>query len=75
MQSEKIKLLKLLEQTEDMELIEDMLALLKSRTEKPNRYEEWNEEVRNDVEEAINQADAGEIIPHKKAVTQLKKWV
>lgn len=75
MQAEKIKLIKLLEKTEDLGLIREIWDLVKAREEKGDRWEEWNEDVKNDVEEAIRQADAGELIPHEKAVTLLKKWV
>jgi hypothetical protein len=74
MQAEKIQLMKMLLETEDLTLIRQIRQLIKSHTEKTDIWDKWDDEVRADVEEAIKQADRGELIPHDKAVTLLKKW-
>lgn len=72
-QTEKLQLMKMLLETEDKSLLKQVKALFEAR--KPTDiWDEWDDEVRMDVEEAIRQADAGELIPHEKAVTMLKKW-
>lgn len=37
-------------------------------------FEFSDAEIAEMVEEAIEQADAGELIPHKEAISKLKKW-
>lgn len=65
--------MKMLLETEDKSLLAQIKALFEARR-KGDIWDEWDDEVRTDVEEAIRQADAGELIPHKKAVAMLKKW-
>lgn len=72
-QAEKLQLMKMLLETEDKSLLVQIKALFEAR-KKGDIWDEWDDEVRADVEEAIRQADAGELIPHDKAVTMLKKW-
>lgn len=72
-QTEKLQLMKMLLETEDKSILKQLKAVFDSRT-KSDIWDEWDDEVRKDVEEAIRQADAGELIPHSKAITMLKKW-
>lgn len=74
MQSDKSRLLKVLQETEDWNLIKEVWTLVRAHTGKTYRSDEWHDEVKSDVEEAIEQAEDGQLIPHKEAITKLKKW-
>lgn len=57
-----------------LRLVQALLAEYKS-VGKKNVIDEWDDEVRADVEEALRQANSGNLISHESAVKMLKKWL
>lgn len=73
METEKLQLIQMLLETEDKSLLAEIKTLFDKHS-KGDIWDEWDDEVRRDVEEAIAELDRGEGIPHEKAIAMLKKW-
>lgn len=72
-QAEKLQLVKMLLETEDKSLLKQIKALFEAR--KPSDiWDEWDDEVRADVEEAIAELERGEGIPHEVVMQEFSKW-
>ncbi|KAB2916195.1 hypothetical protein QQ054_35455 [Oscillatoria amoena NRMC-F 0135] len=72
-QTEKLQLMKMLLETEDKSILKQLKAVFDSRT-KSDIWDEWDDEVRKDVEEAIAELDRGEGIPHAVVMQEFSKW-
>ncbi len=72
-QTEKLQLMKMRIETEDKSIIKQLKAVFDSRT-KSDIWDEWDDEVRKDVEEAIAELDRGEGIPHEVVMQEFSKW-
>jgi predicted transcriptional regulator len=58
----------------DDKTVQMVYALLEAE----HQYDFWDElpeEVRADIDEAIKQADAGELIPHEEVMKKYQKWL
>lgn len=72
-QAEKLQLMKMLLETEDKSLLAQIKALFEA-SKKGDIWDEWDDEVRADVEEAIAELDRGEGIPHAEVMQEFSKW-
>lgn len=70
-EAQKLQLMKMLLETEDISLLAQVKDLFEAK-KKADLWDEWDDEVRTDVEEAIAQADAGQLIPHSEAIKLLR---
>lgn len=60
--------------TDDQHTIDQLKAILDAKTPKSDIWEEWDDEVRSDVEEALAEFDRGEGIPHEEVMRKFEKW-
>lgn len=72
-QAEKIELVKMILNTNDKTLISTIKKIFTKKT--VDFWDELDEEVKADVEEAIKQLERGEGIPHEKVMKRYKKWL
>ena len=71
----KSELISLIEKIEDNKVLNAIYVLLTKQTGTEKKVDFWDElpeEVRNDIDEAIEEADRGEGIPHKEAMRQIR---
>lgn len=64
--------MRLVLETEDAALIQDIKALLQER--KDDVFDELTPEAQQDVLDGIGHADRGEVVSHSQAVHLLGKW-
>jgi len=74
-QAEKLKIIEMLLETTDRDLIKQMRALFDRSHKEVDFWDEMPDEIKESVERGIRQADAGEGIPHEEAVKKLAKWL
>ena len=75
MQAEKLKLIQMLLETKDKELIQQVKALLSIHQKDADFWDEMPDTIKESVERGLRQSEAGEGIPHEKAVKRLSKWL
>ncbi len=73
LQAEKLHLIQLLLDIEDPKILSKIEALIKINS-KESKQNNWDIDLEKEIQEAINQADNGALIPHKEAVGKLKRW-
>lgn len=73
MQAEKLQLVKMLIETEDKSILKQIKAIFDT-SPKTDLWDEWDDEVRADVEEAIAELERGEGIPHEVVMQEFSKW-
>jgi predicted transcriptional regulator len=69
----KVELAKRLLDTNDKGIINQIKAIFESHSE--NWWDELPDEIRNEVEKGIREADRGEGIPHDQAMKKYSKWL
>lgn len=72
-QAEKLTLIQWLADLEDIEILQKIISLKKSKEE--DWWSELNAEERSEIEIGIDQADKGEVISHSDAMAKYKKWL
>ena len=72
-QTEKLNLVEKLLQTKDKETLARVRAVFESSDE--DFWEELPVKVQEEIEEAIQQADRGELIPHETVMKKYSKWL
>lgn len=72
-QTQKIELVKMILNTNDKSLLEIIKNIFTRQS--VDLWDELDEEVKADVEEAIRQLDKGEGIPHERVMKKYKKWL
>lgn len=71
--AEKMKLMEIILHTQNEDLISKMKSLVNKEEKLPSYYL-LDDELKNEFEASVKEADAGEIIPHEEAIKQLKRW-
>ncbi len=69
----KVELAKRLLETNDIGIINHIKAIFDSQSS--NWYDELPEEIRNQVDQGILEADKGEGISHDQAMKKYSKWL
>lgn len=69
-QLEKLELIKIIAETEDVSLIKSLKKLLKK--EKNDWWDELSDEQKADIEEGIADADAGRVVSYKSVMSKYK---
>jgi predicted transcriptional regulator len=74
----KSELISLIEKIEDKKVLSAIYVLLTNQAKAESKVDFWDElpeSVKNDIDEAIKEADRGEKIPHKEAMKQIRKKI
>jgi len=69
-QLEKLELIKIIAETEDVSLIKSLKKLLKK--EKKDWWEDLSDEQKADIEEGIADADAGRVVSYESVMSKYK---
>ena len=72
-QAQKIELATLVLNTSDKSILKTIRELFSGKS--VDLWDELDEEIQADVNEAIQQLDRGEGIPHEKVMKKYKKWL
>ena len=72
-QAQKIELATLVLNTSDKSILKTIQELFSGKS--VDLWDELDEEIQADVNEAIQQLDRGEGIPHEKVMKKYKKWL
>jgi predicted transcriptional regulator len=72
-QAEKIRLIEWLAGLNDSETLREFLALKKAREE--DWWDLLSDQERQEIYEGLEQADKGELIPHKEIMEKFKQWL
>ena len=73
MQSEKLHLVRMLIETEDKHILDQIKAIFESQ-HASTPWDEWDDEVRADVKQAIAELERGEGIPHEEVMREFLAW-
>lgn len=72
LQAEKLEIVRMLLNTNDKNLIQEVKTLFKSR--EADWWDEMSGEQKEIILEGIAQADQGQTVPHEEAVKMFGKW-
>ncbi|NQZ78620.1 MAG: hypothetical protein HRT61_21275 [Ekhidna sp.] len=72
-QAEKIRLIEWLAGLNDTKTLNEFISLKKKK--EADWWDEINDEERREIEEGLEQADNGELIPHEEVMSKYKKWL
>ena len=72
-QAEKIEIVKMILNSNDKSLLSTIKNIFKRQS--VDLWDELDDEIKADIEEAIRQLDRGEGIPHEKVMKKYKKWL
>lgn len=72
-QAQKVELVKMIVNTNDKSILDTIKKIFIGQ--KADLWDELDDQVKADVEEAIRQLDRGEGIPHEKVMKKHKKWL
>jgi len=72
--AEKLQLVKMLLETSDVKILGQIRAIFEDRSSKGDIWDEWDDEVKADVEQALEELDRGEGIPHEKVMSEFARW-
>lgn len=72
-QAEKIRLIEWLAGLNDIKILNEFIMLKKVKEE--DWWDGISPEERAEIEEGIEQADRGEVLPHAEVMAKYKKWL
>lgn len=72
LQTEKLEIVRMLLNTNDQSLIQEVKALFRSR--QADWWDEVDEQQKQVILEGLAQADRGQTVPHQEAVKMFGKW-
>ena len=64
----KLRLIQLVLEIDNQEVLLKVLEILQNFEVKTDPWNELSEEVQNDIEEALQEVENGEVIPHNEAL-------
>jgi hypothetical protein len=72
-QAEKLELIQWIVGVNDLNIINEFIALKKSK--ESDWWDELSAEEQAEIHEGLSQADNGNVIPHEKVMEKYKKWL